>query len=629
MKKFLFTLAALLMAGSAFADNYLYIADFEVAEAELGTEIAVPVKAHFDNRVSAFELWITPPEGMEIVDFEAGADMKGMKYYNQRGREGSIDASITTLDNMHFVAITSATTVGYYQDEEGNWVPYLAIKWEPGDYEEMLILYVEVAEDFAGGEVSVRTMPASGEDPRGNTCPKGEDWTYVNNITVEGAVPPVPEVTEKPVITYVDDPEAQTVTVTATGAGHICLYWDDMLQAEGEGTAEWVIPYGDDPEGEEYGISATAQEEGKEISEYALATIFVPGKEVTPPEPEVTEKPVITYVDDPEAQTVTVTATGAGHICLYWDDMLQAEGEGTAEWVIPYGDDPEGEEYGISATAQEEGKEISEYALATIFVPGKEVTPPEPQELTGNIVVSEPDANGIVTVTYTGDEDVTVTVTVNGVPVEGDIQLEEGENVIVVNVTAPGYEPMEETFVVEYTPGPQVNTYVLVVVDADGVEHFFDLNEGSDGNYTTTLTLDYNPYFPFDWDPNLSDAENKEAHPVNFYFLVNGQRYGAEGNVATVMGYALENLLDPEADGFYTVPVGYAYTLGLAIYGEEYYVYAAVANPTSVDELANGKTVAGVRYFNMAGQEMQEANGMTIVVTTYTDGTTNAVKVIK
>ena len=50
---------------------------------------------------------------------------------------------------------------------------------------------------------------------------------------------------------------------------------------------------------------------------------------------------------------------------------------------------------------------------------------------------------------------------------------------------------------------------------------------------------------------------------------------------------------------------------------------------TSVNELTNGKAVAGVRYFNMAGQEMQEANGITIVVTTYTDGTTSAVKVIK
>ena len=67
--------------------------------------------------------------------------------------------------------------------------------------------------------------------------------------------------------------------------------------------------------------------------------------------------------------------------------------------------------------------------------------------------------------------------------------------------------------------------------------------------------------------------------------------------------------------------------------GDDYEVagftaYIAKGGPVSVDELA-AKTVANVRYFNMAGQEMQEANGMTIQVTTYTDGTTNAVKVIK
>ena len=50
---------------------------------------------------------------------------------------------------------------------------------------------------------------------------------------------------------------------------------------------------------------------------------------------------------------------------------------------------------------------------------------------------------------------------------------------------------------------------------------------------------------------------------------------------------------------------------------------------TGIDEVAEGKQVAGVRYFNLAGQEMQEANGMTIVVTTYTDGTTSTAKVMK
>ena len=50
---------------------------------------------------------------------------------------------------------------------------------------------------------------------------------------------------------------------------------------------------------------------------------------------------------------------------------------------------------------------------------------------------------------------------------------------------------------------------------------------------------------------------------------------------------------------------------------------------TGLSELLEGKNVVSVRYFNMAGQEMQEANGMTIVVTTYTDGTSSAVKVLK
>ncbi|MBR5684687.1 MAG: hypothetical protein IKX18_00860 [Muribaculaceae bacterium] len=54
-----------------------------------------------------------------------------------------------------------------------------------------------------------------------------------------------------------------------------------------------------------------------------------------------------------------------------------------------------------------------------------------------------------------------------------------------------------------------------------------------------------------------------------------------------------------------------------------------VGPSTGIVELVNGKTVAGVRYYNMAGQEMPQADGMTIVVTTYTDGTTSAVKVIK
>ncbi len=54
-----------------------------------------------------------------------------------------------------------------------------------------------------------------------------------------------------------------------------------------------------------------------------------------------------------------------------------------------------------------------------------------------------------------------------------------------------------------------------------------------------------------------------------------------------------------------------------------------VSKLVDVEEIMTGKEVAGVRYFNLAGQQMQEPNGVTIMVTTYTDGTTSAVKVVK
>ena len=50
---------------------------------------------------------------------------------------------------------------------------------------------------------------------------------------------------------------------------------------------------------------------------------------------------------------------------------------------------------------------------------------------------------------------------------------------------------------------------------------------------------------------------------------------------------------------------------------------------TAVNDITAGKQIAGVRYYNMAGQEMAQPTGLTIQVTTYSDGTTSAVKVFK
>ena len=56
----------------------------------------------------------------------------------------------------------------------------------------------------------------------------------------------------------------------------------------------------------------------------------------------------------------------------------------------------------------------------------------------------------------------------------------------------------------------------------------------------------------------------------------------------------------------------------------------AANNPTALDEMNAGKTIANVKYFNLAGQQMTElTDGVNLVVTTYTDGTRTTSKVIR
>jgi hypothetical protein len=88
-----------------------------------------------------------------------------------------------------------------------------------------------------------------------------------------------------------------------------------------------------------------------------------------------------------------------------------------------------------------------------------------------------------------------------------------------------------------------------------------------------------------------------------------------------------EEILSYTVDGSYRVE---AYAVADGYLPSDQIGYEFVVSPTTgMVDVLNGKTIANVRYFNMAGQEMQEANGITIVVTTYTDGTTNTVKVMK
>ncbi len=621
MKKFLFTLAALMMAGSLCAEEYLYIPDFEVKQDELGTEIEVAVSAHFDAAVSAWDVYFTYPEGLTCTGVEKGDDWT-IATYNNRGRAIQFDAPLYGATEPYDHMITAIADAGYNEDK----TTYGCVKWLAGDYEYYLTLYFEVAEDFQGGQIAIKTMPACGADNREGVVPCEKNKTYekVCNVTVEGGA--APEVTEAPVITY----NEETFTVTATGNGEVKLY------VNGE---EVENPYTFEQTEEEvtYTVTATAQEAGKEISETATATIVVPAKVVVP---EVTDKPVITWTVDNEAETVTITATGNGTVILYNDDVEVARGEGVATYVVPFTEDPEGEEMGFSATAQEEGKEVSEYALATVEIPGKQPVVPEVTEAPVINVEITDDAY-IITATGEGE----VVLYVNDEPVENPYTIARGEEDQTIYVYATAQEEGKEMgttdvqpIVVEAKAGetpvdPHMTGYWIVTIDQFGNEVWKELLPDN-GDYTGIVRFEYADYGTFPYDPNKTEEENNAMRPnVEYYVYVDGVRYGAaEDGTLTVLGEALNNpLFEGENNYVLANASGRVYNMGVAIDNatNSMYVYAAVAYYTDVNEMNADKAVAGVRYFNMAGQEMQEANGMTIVVTTYTDGTTSAVKVMK
>ena len=138
-----------------------------------------------------------------------------------------------------------------------------------------------------------------------------------------------------------------------------------------------------------------------------------------------------------------------------------------------------------------------------------------------------------------------------------------------------------------------------------------------------------NGIFPFIWDgkeffiyPIMPDYQNgfaiaesgAEAPIIEVASTV-------AGNANTFQGDWLNAEVDEDGAGV-TI---YQYYPGGSIAA-----YRLTKGTGAVDEIADvDKVVAGVRYYNIMGQEMKEINGLTIVVTTYTDGSHSAVKVIK
>ena len=137
-----------------------------------------------------------------------------------------------------------------------------------------------------------------------------------------------------------------------------------------------------------------------------------------------------------------------------------------------------------------------------------------------------------------------------------------------------------------------------------------------------------NGIFPFVWDgkeyfiyPTMPDYQNGFAIAES----------GAEEPLVEVPSTVAANANTYQADWFNAEVDKDGVTLYQYYPGGNVTVYRLTNESGGVEEIITDvdKVVSSVRYYNIMGQEMKEAHGLTIIVTTYTDGSHSAVKVIK
>ncbi|MBR5639887.1 MAG: hypothetical protein IKW83_09005 [Muribaculaceae bacterium] len=160
-------------------------------------------------------------------------------------------------------------------------------------------------------------------------------------------------------------------------------------------------------------------------------------------------------------------------------------------------------------------------------------------------------------------------------------------------------------------------------------------------------------YTRFDFNINLQDVDGNELHAdlvtYSIYtdddqlFTFDAATYGAANGFDEDMteihyGFSGEDFYLRRVY-FYRTNDGDNPLLNWRIGIQTHYTVDGVRNssdivyleviPSGIEGVQSGKTVVAERYYNMAGQEIANPAGIAIKVTTYSDGTTSATKVVK
>ena len=168
-------------------------------------------------------------------------------------------------------------------------------------------------------------------------------------------------------------------------------------------------------------------------------------------------------------------------------------------------------------------------------------------------------------------------------------------------------------------PGETSTVSILLDNDMDYSAFQFDLNLPTGLTATNFQLTDRTGNHTFDVNA-LSNGKMRVLCYSPTLEVINGHN-GALLTFDVTANSAVEGVIDVDGIELVTSACQTVKLNGFAI---------GVNTVSSVNEFANGKTVARVDYFNMAGQQIDHPDsGVTLVVTTYADGTRTTHKIIR
>ena len=179
---------------------------------------------------------------------------------------------------------------------------------------------------------------------------------------------------------------------------------------------------------------------------------------------------------------------------------------------------------------------------------------------------------------------------------------------------------------VEWTTPEMPEVYYFYINEYDYMVNFegfgnlyFNLPETDlNGNTLDPMNLSYSVYLDYDelleFNPDIYEELLDWTTEIPYEIWNLGYNFGCD--YARIYGNWYEH---------HSVGLQVHHTVNGVKYSSDL-CFVSISVPTGTDESLEDKTVSCVRYYNMMGQEITAPAGLTIKVTTYTDGTTRATK---